>query len=119
MNLSTGVIIFVVIIVSIVIYQRTNKNVNEGADGTYVRSATTTYVAPKTFTYYAGKDSNGGDMIYFPDLANNVPALKSWCVANPNCKGFNTNGFMKSTIKTPAYLTPWPIDTTKGVYLVQ
>jgi hypothetical protein len=69
-------------------------------------------VVPQTYTYQQGMDSAGKDIMN-SGLANDIPALKTWCDARPLCAGFNTDGWMKRTISTP---TRWLHDTPENMY---
>ena len=48
------------------------------------------------FDFYAKKDSFGNDIVQ--SSAGNINAYANECITNPNCKGFNSNGWIKHTI---------------------
>ena len=43
-----------------------------------------------------GQDHPGDDILYRPDLADNIPALESLCNNTQGCAGFNSGGYLKS-----------------------
>lgn len=79
------------------------------------------FALPKSpkYTFYAGKDSDGGDIVYKGELANNVAGLQAACNATPGCVGFNTNGFLKKSISPQPNWVSWTSDPTKGLYVQQ
>ena len=48
------------------------------------------------YEFIQGMDSGGNDIAY---QTGTPEQLKAWCSANPQCKGYNSNGWMKHTIK--------------------
>lgn len=56
------------------------------------------------YKFYRWSDSEGEDIDFRPELAGNRRSLKQLCDTNPECKGFNTAGYLKSKISTPAEL---------------
>ena len=70
-----------------------------------------------TYRFYQGKDSGGNDIKNAGELVNNVSALKDACTALANCKGFNTNAWMKHTILPESQWYTWTADPTKGLYV--
>ena len=83
----------------------------------------------REYTFAHGKDSPGNNIMDVPILRNDIPKLKVKCDSIPTCKGFNTNGSMKSKIipqelwidtSLPISLdTPSePYGTTEGLYYV-
>ena len=69
----------------------------------------------KNYTFVQGMDSGGNDLVKGP--ADNIKELIDTCNANPNCKGFNTNGWIKHTISPQSYWTKWTSDKQKGLYI--
>lgn len=86
---------------------------------TTAKSTPSGATAVRTYYFYPGMDSNLGDIENAQGMADNVPALKARCDALPNCQGFNTNAWMKSTIKPRAQWNQWTSDPNKGLYTVQ
>ncbi len=118
------------VVVVVVIYQFSGRNGSAVAAGDAASAAvaaapagaTTITVTPPapsapTYTFYQGKDSGGGDIQQVANLADNVAGLKAWCDARSDCKGFNTNGWMKSTIAPSSQWGTWTSDATKGLYV--
>ena len=54
------------------------------------------------YKFYRWSDSEGNDIKYIPELAGNIKGLKKECDATPECSGFNTAGYFKNKIWTPA-----------------
>jgi hypothetical protein len=83
----------------------------------------TTNAAPETegvsYTFHQGMDSGGYDMSHQGGLANNIPGLKAWCTEREACKGFNTNGWMKNTIRPQSQWYQWEKtgDPNKGMFV--
>lgn len=69
-----------------------------------------------TYKFHQGKDSSGGDLSHRSELADNITGLQSWCSAESTCKGFNTNGFFKTSIQPEAQWKQWTTDPKKGLY---
>ena len=66
------------------------------------------------YQYYQGLDSGGND------IANKPGALKDMlqtCTSDPNCRGFNTNGWMKNTILPKNQWDKWTDEKDKGFYV--
>ena len=40
-----------------------------------------------------------------------------WCNSRPNCKGFNTNGWMKRAILPESKLSTWTTNADEGLYV--
>jgi len=40
-----------------------------------------------------------------------------WCSGRPNCKGFNTNGWMKRAILPESKLSTWTTNADEGLYV--
>jgi hypothetical protein len=68
-----------------------------------------------SYTFHQGMDSGGNDIGKGP--ANDIAKLKSMCDANPSCKGFNTNGWIKHTLQPQSYWSKWTSDADKGTYV--
>lgn len=49
-----------------------------------------------------GQDHPGDDILYRPDLADNISALENLCNNTQGCAGFNSGGFLKSATQ-PAF----------------
>jgi len=47
----------------------------------------------------------------------NVLELKRICSSTQSCKGFNTNGWLKHTIKPRGEWSKWTTNPTKGLYI--
>lgn len=71
---------------------------------------------PPQYRFIQGRDSGGNDIRNAKGLANNVPALKAACTALPNCLGFNTNAWLKHTLKPENQWSRWTQDPNKGFY---
>jgi hypothetical protein len=69
------------------------------------------------FTFYQGMDSNGNDIYQKIELADNVPGLSAHCSSLPNCKGFNTNAWIKHTISPQSAWLRWTSEPSKGLYV--
>ena len=50
--------------------------------------------------FYPNAESLGGDLYHRPDLAGNIEELKKVCRNDPQCRGFNTDGWFKKTISS-------------------
>ena len=66
------------------------------------------------YVFFQGLDSGGNDI--GNQTPQNVPALIAACNSNPTCKGFNTNGWIKHTIKPQAEWGRWSSDPSQGSY---
>ena len=71
------------------------------------------FLAPK-FKFVPFMDSPEGDIV---QRSGNVEQLKAACLADPNCKGFNTNGWMKKIILPESRWVRWTNDTAQGMYI--
>ena len=69
-----------------------------------------------SYTFHPGMDSGGHDIHNKGNLANNVAGLKAHCTSLPNCKAFNTNGWIKHTVRPKAQWYKWTSDPKKGMY---
>ncbi len=72
-------------------------------------------VDPYRFVPYM--DSGGNDIKNARGLANNIPELQGTCTALPNCRGFNTNGWLKHTLRPESQWNKWTSDPNKGFYV--
>jgi hypothetical protein len=72
---------------------------------------------PSQYTFYQGMDSDGNDINQQANLVDNISGLESWCTAQPSCKGFNTNGWMKQNILPQGQWSKWTTEPTKGLYV--
>ncbi len=70
-----------------------------------------------TYTYVQGVDSPGGGNVQQASMANNIPALQDYCNATPDCKGFNTNGWIKSTLVSTFKKEPTFNKPNQGFYV--
>lgn len=79
---------------AIVLPDNSNNNVMNA-------SSSTDSSAPKkqNYFFYPGMDSPGNDIMARGDLIGNVLMLQFICNNAPNCAGFNTNGWLKFTIR--------------------
>jgi len=66
------------------------------------------------YEFTAGFDSGGGDIT---GLNGGVEDYAEWCNDRDNCKGFNSNGWMKGTIKSRRSWTRWTNDPNLGFYV--
>ena len=67
-----------------------------------VKDLVSTYTNPSTekymYTMYIDADANGNDILV-PAAWNRVPGqLKYLCNVHPDCKGFNSNGYLKTSV---------------------
>lgn len=46
-----------------------------------------------------------------------IEAFAQECLANPTCRGFNSNGWVKHTIRPRSVWYKWTEDPTKGLYV--
>lgn len=70
--------------------------------------------AASSYTFYQGKDSNGNDIGNFPGTPDQIAEK---CNSFPNCRGFNSNGWIKHTISPKDEWVTWTNDPTKGFYV--
>ena len=66
------------------------------------------------FQFYPYYDSNGGDL---KRGIGGVDDFAAECYNNPNCKGFNSNGWLKHTVKNRSKWSRWTNDSSLGFYL--
>jgi len=67
------------------------------------------------FIFYPNVDSNGEDI---RNVGNKtILELKNACVRDPNCIAFNTDGWLKSKIKTPTKWGIRPGNKYSGLYI--
>lgn len=69
------------------------------------------------YVFHQGKDSPNGNIGNQADLVDNVTGLSKYCDSMPNCVGFNTNGWVKSSLKPEAEWTRWTEDKSKGLFV--
>lgn len=69
------------------------------------------------YMFIQGMDSGGNDIKNMAELKNKVNALKAECDALSNCAGFNTNAWLKHTIKPSNQWRRWTNDPAKGMYV--
>jgi hypothetical protein len=83
-----------------------------GATDLYTKNSSPT----NTYNFYQGVDSGGNDI--GNSSPNTIPALQQVCNENIRCKGFNTNGWVKHTIKPQSLWSKHGgSDPTKGMYV--
>jgi hypothetical protein len=76
-----------------------------------------TYTAGgKTYGFYQGFESRDGDIELAPEAERTVAKLGARCSAKPGCVGFNTLGFLKGAISSPAEWAFWSQTAGKGLY---
>ena len=80
------------------------------------------FVAPPSrgkYLFYQGKDSSGGDMVRASNASNKIPELSMACLLNPMCKGFNSNAWLKQSVKSPSRFSTVSSFTLphQGVYI--
>ena len=83
-------------------------------------------VATPKWQFYQGVDSNFGDIDSNPSMpgdqpyTGNLAQLKQTCLSIPSCKGFNDNGWLKSTLQPRSDWDNyrWTSDPTKGFRVV-
>lgn len=68
------------------------------------------------FHFYQGKDSHGGDIVPYP-VAGSLFSIADTCWEDPECKGFNSNGWIKRTINNMDLWYTWTDVPTKGLFL--
>ena len=66
-----------------------------------------------TYAFTAGKDSSGGDIQH---VSGSLDELKKWCTEEPECKGFNSSGWMKKSVQPETAWSTWTTDPAKGFY---
>lgn len=66
------------------------------------------------YEFTQGMDSGGNDITH---TQGSPDQLKAWCNANPSCKGFNTNGWMKHTISPQSAWYRWTNAPASGMYV--
>ena len=73
------------------------------------------YVKAGSYMYYPGLDSILGDIVHLPELA--VNELKAYCDSDSSCAGFNTNGWIKSSLQQRSEWHSWSISAEEGLYV--
>jgi hypothetical protein len=71
------------------------------------------------YLFCPGAESSGGNIGNQGGLANNTAALANYCDSLPNCAGFNTNGWIKTSIQPRNLWVNWTNDPNKGLYVKQ
>jgi hypothetical protein len=66
------------------------------------------------FNFFPFKDSSGNDI---GKRTGGVEVLAKQCYSDPNCRGFNSNGWLKHTIRNQSQWSTWTSDPTKGLYV--
>ena len=66
------------------------------------------------FNFFPLKDSSGNDI---GNRTGGVEVLAKLCSSDPNCRGFNSNGWLKHTIRNQSQWSTWTSDPTKGLYV--
>jgi len=67
------------------------------------------------YVFFPYADSNGNDIV----KVETVPEAFDACSSDPECKGFNSNGFVKHTIKPKTNWVTWTKDPFLGMYVKQ
>lgn len=67
-----------------------------------------------TYDFIPLYDSPGGDTY---QKFGSIDELKTICIADSNCKGFNSSGWMKNTIAPRTSWVKWTDDNNKGLYV--
>ena len=74
----------------------------------------------RVLQFFQGKNSKKEKIIRKKLLEHKIDGLKLWCSENPDCKGFNTDAYMKHTINSPLTTKSlWANEPTKGIYIKQ
>ena len=73
------------------------------------------YVKAGSYMYHPGLDSNLGDTVHLPGLE--VNELKAYCDSDSSCVGFNTNGWIKSSLQPRSEWRSWSISAEQGLYV--
>ncbi len=68
-----------------------------------------------SYTFHPGMDSSKDDLKQVK--GKTVDELKAECSRLAACKGFNTNGFLKTAIKPQDQWQKWSDDPKKGLYV--
>jgi len=71
-----------------------------------------------TYKYHSNKNSLGRNIYQYNQYKNNVDQLKKKCNMIERCKGFNTNGWLKYSLKPKERWTNWGgNNTSRGFYV--
>lgn len=81
------------------------------------KSSTDNKLKVDGYSFHQGQDSPNGNIGNQADLVNNTTGLAKYCDSMPNCTGFNTNGWVKSSIKPESEWTRWTEDKSKGLFV--
>jgi hypothetical protein len=88
---------------------------NDGAAGGDASTPPPPPPPPPTYTFTKFMDSGRNDIRW--DQNKSLEQLKDACNSLSNCRGFNTNGWLKHTIKPQNEWINWTSDPTKGLYV--
>lgn len=72
---------------------------------------------PPEYSFHPYMDSAGNDIRQIRDLVNKVDELKAECDALADCVGFNTNAWLKRSIRPESQWVRWTGDPSKGLYI--
>jgi len=70
---------------------------------------------PHTYKFHRGVDSSGSNIERLPGAT--VSELEAACSKNPECGGFNTSGWLKSSLASEADWYAWGSTDTDGLYV--
>lgn len=68
---------------------------------------------PHGYVFTPFKDSSGNDI---HNKRGSLPDMMAHCDSLPECKGFNTNGWMKKALRPENQWNTWTADPDKGFY---
>ena len=94
-----------------------NSGNGNGVNGNEVNGNGNGGQAVAQYVFHQGMDSGGNDIKQKASIVNDIDLLKEWCTACPQCKGFNTNAWMKHTISPETSWHNWTDDPNKGLYV--
>lgn len=69
------------------------------------------------YTFWPLYDSEGEDVVPGPEEFSSLPELAWICDKDPSCKGFNTNGWLKTRIKPSAEWANFGDSDCQGMYV--
>jgi len=90
-----------------------NQWTNDSSKGLYVKKESFL----DKFDFYPFMDSNGNDI--GRDTSGNVEEYAKACYEDSDCEGFNSNGWLKHTIRDQSDWLQWTNDSSKGFYVKQ
>ena len=67
------------------------------------------------FQFYPMMDSHGNDIKW--SNAGGIEAYAKECMMRTDCQGFNSNGWLKRTVRPQSEWNKWTSDKTKGFYV--